>query len=322
MTERKLRLGILGAARIAEAYIKAVTDSRNVVVQAVASRSLEKAAAYATKHGIPKAHGSYEALLADPEVDAIYVALPNGLHAEWSIRSAEAGKHVLCEKPLAANAAEGRAMEEAFSKRGLQLSEALMYRRHPLNQKAMALLREGRMGDLVAVHASFFAPVSESDMARHSLELAGGALRDLGSYCVSLARWAAGAEPGQVSAHAVRSPGGADVRTGGSLLFPGGVMATFGCGFGTAFSCMYEFVGTKGRLLADRGSLCAWPGGEFKIQLWSGDNFEEIAIPPANHYQLMAEEFADAVLQGKPLLFPVSDSIANLEVLDRLLACR
>jgi predicted dehydrogenase len=322
MTEKQLRWGILGCGRIAAAYVKAIDASSNGRLVAMGSRSQAKADAFATTHGIPTAHGSYDALLADPDVDAVYIALPNSLHAPWSIRAAEAGKHVLCEKPMAASAAEGQAMADAFSARRLVLSEALMYRRHPLNLEAIRLLRAGAIGDLVSLHASFHAGITEDDEARTSAAFAGGALRDLGSYCVSIARWATQAEPETCCPCSVINAGGVDIRMTGALRFPGGVLATISCAFGCAFSCMYEFVGTHGRMLLDRGPLCAWPGGEFAIQLWSGDRHEVIAIPPENHYRIMCEEFADAVLQGKPLLVPVEDAIANLAVLDRLINAR
>lgn len=318
---RRLRWGILGAGRIAGTYATAIGASENGEVVAVGSRDRAKAAAFARQHGIATAHGSYGDLLADPGVDAVYVALPNGLHAEWSIRAAAAGKHVLCEKPLAANAAEGAAMKEAFAGRGLLLAEALMYRRHPVNRMAVGLLHEGRIGPLVAMNATFYCGAGGDDAARLSAALAGGALRDIGSYCVSLLRWAARAEPAAAVARGVENvPGGVDVQMAGVLHFPGGVLGAFGCGYELPFVCRYELIGRDGRIVADGGPLCAWPTGEFTINVWTGDRREDIAVPPANHYQLMAEEFAAAVLDGRPPAWPIDDALANLAVLDQLRA--
>ncbi len=319
---KKVRWGILGTGRIAKnSYVPAIKASRNGELAAVASRDAAKAAAFATENGIPRSHGSYEALLADPGVDAVYVALPNGLHCEWSIKAAEAGKAVLCEKPLACDASEARRMAEAFRARNLPLAEAIMYKRHALNRTAIQILRDGRIGPLRMARASFVVDNQKADDIRFSKALGGGAMRDLGCYCASVLRWAAGEEPEAVEACALAHPnGGVDFRTAATLRFPSGVVASFQCGYGMAFECSYEFFGENGRILVDAGAMVAWPGGEFKVRVWSGGESEEIAIPPMNHYQAMAEELAAAVLEGAPLGVPLEDSIANMAVIDRVLA--
>lgn len=320
MTQKHaIQWGILGAARIAASYAKAIPQSRNSTVLAVASRDRDKAQVFAEDHGIPRVHGNYEALLADPQLDAVYIALPNALHAEWTLKALAAGKHVLCEKPLAMSAEEGESMRRAAESAGLHLAEGLMYRRHPLNVTALNLLHSGRIGDLVAANATFFAPVGEDDPIRFSVALGGGALLDLGLYCVSLLRWAAGGEPDRIHAVAKRHPQGVDFWSAGALGFPSGAIGTFTCAYGTPFACRYELVGRKGRIVCDGGPLCAWPGGEFAIQIFpeSGDP-ETIEVPPADHYQLMAEEFADVVLGRCGLRWGLDESLANLRVLDAL----
>lgn len=321
-SDGKIRWGFLGTARIgASSYVPAIRASRNGVLHAVASRDAAKAREFAARHGFARAHASYEALLADPEVDAIYNPLPNSLHAEWSIRAARAGKPVLCEKPLAANAAEARAMVEAFAQAGLPLSEAFMYRRHPLTRRALEIARSGRLGRLRLLRAHFTTGLNDAANIRLNRELAGGALRDLGCYCVDILRQAAGAEPIEARALAVaHATGGVDQRLAGVLKFPDGALGEFGCGFGLTLACAYEFQGERGRLAVDHGAMVAWPGEAFKIKLWVGDAYEEIVVPPANHYTLTAEEFADAVLGRGPLTTDPQDAVRGIELLDRLLA--
>jgi xylose dehydrogenase (NAD/NADP) len=317
---KKIRWGILNTSRIAESsYVPAISASRNALLHAVGSRSREKAEAFAQKHRIQKAYESYDALLADSEIDAVYISLPISLHEEWSIKAALAGKPVLCEKPFSANAAEARRMVETFALRKLLLAEAFMYRLHPLTQKVLSLVREGHLGRLLAVRSSFFVNASPKDI-RYQKNLAGGALRDLGSYCINFARLVAGEEPTEVHAVSDFQPGGVDLRTAGVLKFPSGITADFSCGFDLPFSCDYELFGTGGRLRVDHGAFVAWPGEEFSIKLWKKNAFEEIKIPPANHYQLLVEEFSEALLTGSPLSYPPSDAVKNMEVIDRCLA--
>ena len=317
-----LRWGILSTANHADsAYVPAIQASRNGCVAAVASRSLEKASNFAQKHHIPKVHGSYEALLTDPEIDLIYNPLPNGMHAEWSIRAAEAGKPVLCEKPLCANGREAEQMAEAVRKTGVPIAEAYMYRLHPLNCQARDLLRDGRIGDVRNVHAQFFAGGDDPDNIRFSQALAGGSMRDLGGYCTSLMRFLLGEEPEEVKAVSQEHPnGGIDYRLSGVLRFPEGRTASFDCGFGVPFTCSYTVIGTEGRLAVPTGAMVASKTKEQPIHLWTADGrFEEIMTPVANHYQLMAEHFADVVKGTATLLYPIEDAVANMRVMDRVL---
>ena len=228
-----LRIGILGAARIARSFVEAVRPSAKVVVTAVASRDVERATAFAREFGIGRVHASYDALFADPDVDAVYVPLPNNLHAEWSIRAAAAGKHVLCEKPLAANAAEARAMFAAAEQNGVYLVEAYPYRAQPQTLKVRELVAAGAIGRTQLIQASFGFPLTDAANIRMDPTLAGGALMDAGSYPVSFVRTIAGAAPSRVSALSRWGATGVDVTTMATLEYPDGLLAQISCSFST-----------------------------------------------------------------------------------------
>lgn len=319
--QKYLRWGILGAARIARSAVgPAIQASRNSRIHAIASRDPEKAADFARQFGVPKSYADYASLLADPEVEAVYLPLPNAYHEEWSILAAEAGKHVLCEKPLAHTASSARRMVDAFSRSGLLLAEAFMYRFHPLTETVLQLVREGRIGTPQMARASFVAAGQDSNDIRYQPELGGGAMLDLGSYCVGFLRLLAGEEPRSVTATGKRHRTGVDIAVSGSMIFPSGLVGYFGTAMGMPFECGYEVWGDRGRIRVDQGALVAWPGGRFSIRLWADGAEETIPIPPANHYQRMVEDFADSVHEGRPPRFPAGDAIANLEVIEKVLA--
>jgi len=317
----KLNWGILSTAKHADgAYVPAIQASRNGHVHAVASRQEQKAKAFADKHGIERVHGSYEALLADPEVDVIYNPLPNAMHAEWSIKAVEAGKPVLCEKPLSGNAQEAEAMQAAVERTGKLIAEAYMYRLHPLNRKAREIVRSGRLGDVRIVRAQFTAGANDPTNIRFQKDLAGGAFRDLGGYCTSLMRFLFESEPEEIVALAQEHPnGGVDFRMSGALRFPGDRLATFDCGHDLPFACSYEVHGTKGRLLVPEGAMVASKTKSQEVLVWDADGHEAIPTEIANHYQLMAEHFVDAVQGKTELEFPISDAVANMKVMDRVM---
>ena len=229
-----LSIGVLGAARIARLFVEAVRPSAKVAVTAVASRDAGRAAAFARDTGIARVHASYDALFADPDIEAVYVPLPNNLHATWSIRAAEAGKHVLCEKPLAGAAADARAMFDAAKRAGVYLVEAYPYRAQPQTRRMLQLLAEGAIGRPVLVQASFGFPLADAANIRMSPDLAGGALMDAGSYPVSLVRVVAGAAPRRVSAMSQWGPSGVDLSTLATLEFADGLLAQISCTFATA----------------------------------------------------------------------------------------
>lgn len=316
-----IRWGILGTADIArKALIPAMNEASNAVAAAVASRDGERARTYADKNGIPVAYGSYDELLADPEIDAVYNPLPVSMHAEWSIRAAEAGKPVLCEKPLCVNGAEARAMRAAFDERGLLLMEAIMFRHHPLTREVARMVAEGYVGELRMVHAQFNADPAGEDNIRLRKETGGGALLDVGCYCTSVMRLLAGAEPADVTAQATYNENDVDVGFVGTMLFPRGVVGHLGCGLRTQFDCSYGACGSEGRLLVDWGAMVAWPGEDFVIRRWRGGESDEVVVPAANHYKLMVEDFGRALLDGTPPVLDIEDSVLNMDAMDRLMA--
>jgi D-xylose 1-dehydrogenase (NADP+, D-xylono-1,5-lactone-forming) len=231
---RSLRIGIVGAANIARLFVDGVRPSRKVVVTAVASRDVEKARSFARETGIAQVHSTYEALLADPEIDAIYIPLPNNLHAEWSIRAVDAGKHVLCEKPLATSASEARAMFDAARRNGVYLVEGYPYRAQPQTLKLRELLEQEAIGRLQYIQASFGFLLGDSSNIRMNPALAGGALMDAGCYPVSLVRTIAGVRPGRVHSMARWSDSGVDLAMVASMEFAGGLLAQVSCSFATA----------------------------------------------------------------------------------------
>ena len=233
-TPDRLRIGVLGAARIARLFTDAVKGSSKVVVTAVASRDADRAAAYARETGIPRVHASYDALFADPEIDAVYVPLPNNLHAQWSIRAADAGKHVLCEKPLAASAAEARAIFDAAKRNRVYVVEAYPYRAQPQTIRMRELLAEGAIGRVQLIQAAFGFPLTDATNIRMDPALAGGAIMDAGSYPVSLVRTITGTAPQRVQAMSRWSESGVDTTTLATLEFADGVLAQISCTFSAA----------------------------------------------------------------------------------------
>jgi predicted dehydrogenase len=317
----KVRWGIISTANIGlKRVIPAIHASRNGEVAAVASRSLDKAQAFAAQTGIPRAYGSYDDLIADPEIDAIYNPLPNSEHAAWSIRCAEAGKPVLCEKPLARDAAEAQTMADAFAARGLLFAEAFMYRFHPQTQQVVRMIEAGAVGQVMAVQATFTFAIASEDDIRLSQPLAGGALMDVGCYCVSVIRLLTRAEPTRVNAVAMfGSRSGVDEAVAGVLGFDGGVVAHFDCGLRAFRAHTYEVRGTRGRIQVPEGFIME-PGAATIIRHWQGARYDEIDIGPADHYQLMVEDFADALLAGRAPRYTPQDAVANMRVLDSLKA--
>lgn len=316
----KVRWGILSTANIGRGrVIPAFKLAKNGEVTAVASRDLEKARAFASDMGIPVAYGSYEELINDPNIDAIYNPLPNSLHAEWSIKCAEAGKPVLCEKPLASDADEAQKMVDAFTSRGVLFAEGFMYRFHPLADKVKQMIESGAVGRLSTINATFTFSIRSEDNIRLSKELAGGSLMDVGCYCINLMRLMTGEEP--VSGKAIANWGersGVDEQLVGLLQFPSGVLGHFDCGVRQQWVHTYELRGTEGRILVEKG-FTVQPQEEAIIRHWRGDQYEEIRLPAVNHYTLMAEDFADALFNNRPPRFSAQDGVNNMRVIDMLL---
>jgi predicted dehydrogenase len=228
---KKLRWGFLSTARINRALMPAIKASKGSELAAVASRSLDTARAYAAEYHIPKAYGSYDALLADPDIDAIYNPLPNNLHAEWTIRAAQAGKHILCEKPLALSLAEVDAMTEAARRNNVVLMEAFMYRHHPKTLKIRELIAAGEIGEVRLIEGSFCFTLERPDDIRWKPEQGGGALWDVGCYPVSYSHMLAGCAPVEVFGRQKLSPSGVDVTFAGQLRFPNGILSQISASF-------------------------------------------------------------------------------------------
>jgi xylose dehydrogenase (NAD/NADP) len=286
-----LRWGLLSTAKINGAILHAARETDEAEVVAVASRDGERAQAYAKEWGIPRAHGSYEALLADPDVDAVYVSLPNALHVEWTIRALEAGKHVLCEKPMDRRPEEVERAFEVAERTGRVLTEGFMWRHHPQAQRLSELLGEGAIGAVRTIRASFGFTMTREGDVRGIAALDGGSLMDVGCYCVSGARLVAGGDPTAVRAEQVLSPGGVDVRMVGVLRFPGDVLAHFDCGLDVAPNHHLEVVGETGTLFIADPWHCREPG----IELRSGGETRRIDVASVNPYRCQLEDMAAAV---------------------------
>jgi xylose dehydrogenase (NAD/NADP) len=321
----RVRWGILGTAAIAEnQFIPAVRASRRGEVVAVAARDGARAAAYARRHGIPKAVAGYAELLADPDIDAVYIPLPNALHAQWTQAAAAAGKHVICEKPLAANAAEAAAAVAACTQAGVALFECFVYHYHPQTLRIAGWLREGAIGEVRTVHANFhfvLAAERRRQDIRMSAPLAGGAMMDLGCYPVSWLRFAFGTEPLAAAAQAVWDPqAGVDTQMVGMLTFPGGRAGTFDCSFDCEHVLETTIVGTAGRIVVAQPFHPRGSGATVRLlrrgqpEEFHVDARDEPAFLPA------VEGFHDTVLDGAPLRVPPRDGIDNLAVLDAVRA--
>jgi xylose dehydrogenase (NAD/NADP) len=322
MTEtRKVRWGILGCAGIAErAFIPAVQRSVNGQLSAIASRDPAKAAEWARRFGFERSCPSYQALIEDPAVEAVYNPLPNDLHAEWSIRAMRAGKHVLCEKPMALNEEEVRAMISAAEANGVRLMEGFMYKFHPQIARTLEIIRAGRIGEPRSVHASFtFRFDHDPSDYRWSTAHGGGALYDVGCYTVSIARLVFGAEPAAVTAAARLDPArGVDLTTEALLEFPGGRFAMCESSFETQFQSRLIVVGAEGLLRLDR----AFSAKDFDvaIQLARGGAVESVPVRRANMFQLMVEDFNAAVLGGRSPRYPASDACRNMRAIEACFA--
>jgi predicted dehydrogenase len=319
----EFRWGILSTANIARTkVIPGIQGAARCRVVAIASRDPGRARSVAAELGIPHAHDSYEALLADPAVDAVYIPLPNHLHAEWAIAAARAGKHVLCEKPLALTAADAERMIQVAQAEGVQLMEAFMYRHHPSWIAATDLVTKGRIGRLTAVQSWFSFFNDDPTNIRNIRDFGGGALFDVGCYNVNLSRMLFGAEPGRISASITRDAAtGVDVLTSAILEFEGGV-ATFTCSTRAEDDQRVHIYGTDGRIEIDIPFNIP-PDLPTCIRLAHGGDppvspaIEVFTFPPADPYSAEASAFAAAVLDGTPIPVPPADAVANLRVIER-----
>jgi predicted dehydrogenase len=321
-----VRWGILSTAQIAtEKVIPGIRRAPNCEVLAIASRDAGRAAAVAARLAIPRAYASYEELLADPDVDAVYIPLPNHLHAEWTLAAARAGKHVLCEKPLAMTASDAQVLVAGCQDAGVLLMEAFMYRLHPSWVAARELVASGRIGRLTAVSSWFSYFNDDPANIRNILDFGGGALYDIGCYCINLSRMLFGTEPVQVQSSIRRDPAnGVDVLASAILDFGAG-LASFTCSTRVEDDQRVDIYGTTGRISIDIPFNIP-PDRATVISIASGGEppvapaVERLTFPVADPYAIEAERFATAVLEGGPVPIPPEDAVANLKVIEAVFA--
>jgi len=324
---RNLRWGVISTADIGMAKVTpAIQRAELCEVVAIASRDRERAAAAAARLGIPKAYGSYEQLLAADDVDAVYIPLPNDAHAEWTIRAALAGKHVLCEKPLALSAAQAEEMVRACASAGVKLAEAFMYRHHPTWVEAVRLVRGGAIGRLQAVQSLFSYYNDDPANIRNRVENGGGAVMDIGCYCINLSRMLFAAEPIRIEAAVRRDPEmGIDIVSSALLEFPGGGQSAFTCSIRAEPYQRVHLFGTSGRIEieipfnipSDRETrVFVTSGGDAPV----APATETLVFAPIDQYSIQASAFARAVLGDTAVPVPAEDAVANMKVIEGILA--
>ena len=314
--EKILNWGLLSTAKINRALIKPLRASKRTRLLAVASRSISSAEAYAREWNIPRAHGSYEALLADPEIDVIYNSLPNHLHAEWTIKALRAGKHVLCEKPFALTLAEVDAMSQAAHETGKVLAEAFMYLHHAQTLKIKEIVDSGILGKLQLIKGAFTFTLTREGNFRWMEEMGGGSIWDVGCYPISFARMIVGAEPVEVFGWQLTGPGGSDESFFGQMRFKDEVHMQFDCGFKSPSRSFIELVGTDATLNIPNPFK---PGRKNEILFIQNEKTQKIKINGGELYSGEVEDMCDAILKNQPSLISLADSRGNIAVILALL---
>jgi predicted dehydrogenase len=314
MPER-IRIGILGAAGIApKAVIDPARDVPEVEIVAVAARDSARASEFASEHGIPTVYASYEELLADPEIDVVYNPTPNGLHGFWTVAAVDAGKHVLCEKPFTANAAEARSIASAVASSDRIVMEAFHYRYHPLTLRTIEIVQSGELGKLVSVEAGFGGMGRPHDDIRWSLPLAGGVLMDMGCYPVHLLRSVVGSEPTVTGAVAIEGEPRVDGDMRIELEFDGGITGLVRTSMQSPESYIYaKFIGEDGELEV-KNPFIPQQGNELTIRSGGTTRSETTTTEPSYNFQLRA--LADVVLRGAPIVTDLDGAIKNMDVID------
>lgn len=313
-----LRIGLLGAAKIAPSAIVApAKEVPEVSLVSIAARDITRAKEFAAKHGIPHVHDSYDAMIADPEIDALYIPLPNGLHGQWAIKAAKAGKHVLCEKPIAANAEEATAMAEAARNAGTVLMEAFHYRYHPLAQRMADIVASGELGEIRHVRSTMCFPLPLFKDIRYNFSLAGGAMMDAGCYAVHIARLLGGSDPDVTSAVPKLLNPNIDRAMEAQLRFKSGATGTVTVSMWSwkllNISC--GVTGTKGEMSVFN-PVAPQAYHRLTVKTGRGTRRENLGKRPTYLYQL--EAFTDACLRGKPVLTSAEDGIVNMSVIDAI----
>jgi predicted dehydrogenase len=305
--------GILSTARINDKFIAGCAQSQSVTIAAVASRDIDRARSYADEHGIERAYGTYEALLADPDIEAVYISLPNSMHLPWTERALRAGKHVLCEKPLGRDPETVAAAFDLAQRKGRLLSEAFMYRHNPQTLRVQELVRTGAIGRLRLIRGTFSFLAPDPGNIRLAADLDGGGLMDVGCYCVSAARMLAG-EPLTVTGQQLIGGDGVDIAFTGTMRFADDVLAHFDCGLALFGRDELEVVGERGSLFLDDPWHCVTP----EIEVRTPTDVQRIEIPRVNSYMLEAENMS-AALRGKaPLLLGRDDAVGQARAIAAL----
>ena len=307
-----MRLGLLSTANINRAILAGAAKTDRVDVVAVGSRDAERAEAYAAEHGIATAHSSYQALLADPDVEAVYISLPNGMHHEWTMQALAAGKHVLCEKPYTRHPGEAEEAFDAADAAGLVLAEAFMYRHHPQTAAVARLVADGAVGRLCAVKATFTFPLHDLSDVRALPELDGGALMDVGCYCVSGIRLLAG-EPEHVRGEQVTGTTGIDMAFHGTLRCADDVVGQFEASFRSPQRQSLEAVGEDGVLVVEAPWRLDWGG---RVTLRRDGETEVVEVEGADSYTRELENLADAIESRAPALLGRADAVGQARVID------
>ena len=317
----KLKFGILSTAKIGtEKVIPAMQRGEQTEVVAIASRDLNKAQAAAGELGITTAHGSYDELLADPNVDAIYNPLPNHMHVPWSIKALEAGKHVLCEKPIGLTSEEGQQLVDAGKAHPqLKLMEAFMYRHHPQWQRAREIVQAGGIGELRTIQSFFSYFNDDGSNIRNMAQIGGGALMDIGCYCISLSRFIFEAEPERVCGIVEFDPKFETDRIASGILDFGRGTSTFTCSTQLTPYQRVNIFGTEGRVEIEI-PFNAPPDRPCRLWHQQGDKIEEFAFDVCDQYSIQGDLFAQAVLNGTDVPTPIEDAVANMRVIESVLA--
>ncbi len=315
-SQRALNWGFLSTASINDALIPPLRLSARNRLLGVASRSAERAAAWAEQHGVPRSYGSYDAMLADPEIDVVYVSVPNSLHCEWTIRAAQAGKHVLCEKPMALTVGEVDRMEDAASRAGVVIAEAFMLRHHPRTLLAKDIVASGRLGAIQSILAAHSFTRPPEERIRLVPALGGGCLWDVGCYPVELTRFLLGSEPLQAWAWQALGETGVDESFAGTLVFPDSVVLQFHCGFHTPLRPQYQIAGSEAMLSI--GEYSYTPGCNNTMRLISRGREEIIHTPDQISFWGEVEDMADAILTGKAPRVSLAESRGNAAALNAL----
>ena len=316
----RVRWGILSTAKIGtEKVIPAMQQGDLCEIAAISSRSLETAREAARRLGLPQAYGSYEELLADPEIDAIYNPLPNHLHVAWSIRALEAGKHVLCEKPIGLSSAEGQQLVDAGKQHPtLKLMEAFMYRHHPQWRRARQIVSDGSIGQLLTIQSAFSYFNDDAGNIRNMADIGGGGIMDIGCYPISLSRFIFAAEPAGVISSIDRDPRFHTDRRASVVLDFGGPTSTFTCSTQMAPYQRVNIFGDKGRVEIEI-PFNAPPDRSCKMWLQQADaSIEEIAFDICNQYTIQGDLFSRAVLEDTPVPTPMEDAVANMKVIEAI----